>query len=596
MHYSRNLLRVSEEKAGKLSRRLDIIMACAAIAGISSLLAQHGFYISDETARILRYLDFFVLGIFVVHRLSKAFLSDRPLRYIRSRLVDFVLVGLILISFPIVANLLTASWANNLAEQYSIHDVTRIYVAMAQFYILLSLALEAIRYSKFAAAIHIQPSLILLLSFMAVILAGSLLLLLPRATVKPIPFTDALFTAASATCVTGLTVVDTATRFTPLGQVIILGLIQVGGIGIMVFTTFFALFLGGLGMKEQLLMRDFLSEESIGSIGRTLRQILMITFITEAIGAAALYLSSQPSGAITGFQRLFYAVFHSISAFCNAGFSLFSDNLMDPATSGPAALISIACLIILGGLGAAVLMNIIRVLHSRLHRHPGLRDRLTIQSKLVLSTTAGLIIFGMGSFLLFEWHHLVVDLPLNQKLLHGFFQSVSARTAGFNTVQIGGFLASTSLVFMVLMFIGASPGSAGGGIKTTTFAVGLLTIYSVSMGKMKVEIFRRQISENSILRAYVTIMLSIAVVAGSVFLLSFTEQAPLIDVAFEVISAFSTTGLSRGITPHLSEAGKLIITICMFVGRIGPLTAAFALSPRRYIGPYDYPQENVATV
>lgn len=596
---TKRLINIPEDAARRVHRRLDIVMACAAVVAVGSLVAEYGFYVSDTVAYILRRLDLVVVGIFIVHRCMKALLDDRPLRYVRRHAVEFVLIGFVVISFLLITNLLEGELIGSLMEKFAIQNVTRIYVAFAQLYILLSVGVTAVRYSHRIASFRLQPSLTLMLSFAAVIFAGTLLLLLPRATtLGDITIIDALFTATSAACVTGLIVVDTATYFTTFGQVVILLLMQVGGLGIMTFTTFFALFLtGGLGIKERLLMRDFLNEENIGTVGSTLWKILLMVFSLEGVGAVMLYYSWGEGVVAEGIDRVYYSIFHAVSAFCNAGFSLFSDGLADQRVSpNPALLFTIAALITLGGLGYTVVNNTGRYIRWRLKRNRTSVERLSVHTKLVLTTTTLLLIAGWIGFLLMEYNGVLEGMTFPGKLMHSLFQSVTARTAGFHTVGIGSILTITSLMFVVLMFIGASPGSTGGGIKTTTFAVGLLAIHSVATGKSRVEMFRREISSASILRAYVSIMLSIAVVALAIFGLSLSENAPLLDIMFETVSAFATVGLTFGLTPSLSDPGKLIIIAVMFIGRIGPLTLAFALSPRRDDGTYDYPKENVIIV
>lgn len=589
------LVSLPEATLQKIHRRLDVTMACAAVLAVASLVTEYGFFISEELAYVIRRVDLGIVVIFILHRCTKAVLDDRPLRYIRRHIVDFVLLGFILASFLVITNLLEGELIRGFMEKFAISSVTRIYITMAQMYILLSLTLGAIRYSRRISSLRLQPSLTLMLSFLAVILGGTLLLLLPRASVQPTSIVDALFTATSATTVTGLIVLDTALHFTTFGQVVILLLMQIGGLGIMTFTTFFALFLaGGLGIKERILMQDFLNEESIGSIGGTLWKIVVMTFSLEGIGAFVLYHSWGEEVVAAGIERVYYSVFHSVSAFCNGGFSLFSNGLTDPrVASSPGVLFSVAGLIVLGGLGYIVISNVGRYIWWTLGQSRATIERLSVHSKLVLTTSLALLVLGWFGFLFLEYDGVLGDMSLPHKLMHSLFQSVTTRTAGFNTVSIGTMLPITSLVVIILMFIGASPGSAGGGIKTTTFAVGLLAIHSVSTGKERVEMFRREISSRSILRAYVTIMLSIALVTGAMSLLVITEDASLLDVLFETVSAFATVGLSRGITPDLSEAGKLIVTVTMFIGRISPLTLAFAFSPRRDDGSYEYPRENV---
>lgn len=594
----KRLLRIPEDTVHRATRRLDLMMAIAAVIGLGSLIAEHGFYLDEQMAYIVRRVDLAVVLVFVVHRAGKAVLAPDLVAHVRTHKLDFALVGLILLSVLVLANLMGSVVIRGLMEALQVRSVARIYVAIAQVYILLNLALSAVRYSQRTASLRIRPALTLLLSFLLVILLGTALLMLPRATVdRQFGIIDALFTATSATCVTGLIVVDTASHFTGFGQTVILGLIQVGGLGIMTFTTFVALFAGGgIGIREQVLMRDFLSEENIGSIGGTIRKILLMTCSIELAGAVALYYGWGDDVAPAGFERLSVAAFHAVSAFCNAGFALFTDGMADTRLAETrSATLVVAILVILGGLGFTVVTNVARVARARLRRKPGPAGRLSVHSKLVLVTSAALLAGGTVLFALLETDGVLAGMSFTDRLVHSFFSSVSTRTAGFNTVNFGALMMPTTLLVIVLMFIGASPGSTGGGIKTTTFSVGLMTIYALCTGRTKVEMFRRQISEHSILRAYVTIMLSIATVATAVFLLTMTEFFPFRDLVFEAVSAFATVGLTRGITSALSDAGKVIITITMIIGRVGALTLALALIPGRDDGAYDFPRENVTT-
>jgi trk system potassium uptake protein TrkH len=595
----KRLLPVSEETARIILRRLDIIMASAAILAVSSLIAEHGFYLPDEIDSVLRYVDLGIVGIFIIHRASKAILDERPLLYIRRHVIDFALIGFIVTSV-LITTFLEDDLLQPFMEEFAITDVTRIYIALAQVYILLTLLTTGVRYSKRLATLKLRPALVLVLSFLLVIVVGTCLLLLPRATTdQSISFVNALFTATSATCVTGLIVVDTGVYFTTFGQIIILLLMQIGGLGIMTSTTFFAIFLGGgLGIKERLLMRDFLSEESLGAVGRTVRRLILFSLATEAVGIALLYISWGEELFATNIERLYYSVFHGVAAFCHSGFSLFSESIADPSVlATPSVSLWIAILILIGGLGYPALNNIGNYLsHTFSRDKSGRIERLNVHTRLVLLTSAVLIIAGVAGVVFSEWNGVLAPFAFWEKLYHGLFLSITTRSAGFNTVDTGSLTTATALLCIILMFIGASPGSTGGGIKTTTFSVGLMTILSLSSGKNRVEVFGRQVSQPSILRAYVSIMLAIGLAMGTTVLLTLTDDAPLLDLIFDAVSAASTTGLSRGVTPHLSDPGKLIITAAMFIGRIGAFTLALALIPQRDDGTYNYPQENVITI
>ncbi len=433
-----------------------------------------------------------------------------------------------------------------------------------------------------------HPAQIIFFSFISVIVIGALLLKIPQATTssEPISFIDALFTATSATCVTGLIVVDTGTYFTSLGQVIIIVLVQLGGLGIMMFSAFFAMFFKqGISIKERVVLREMMNVENIGMINKTIRNIFVITFSLEIIGTVLLIIAW--SDCNWGMRKLtFNSIFHSISAFCNAGFSTFSDSLMRFQTDVPTFLI-FSMLIIMGGVGFITIMDLgaSRILPGSKKKIPG----LSLHTKLILTISGILLLAGAIAFYIFEFHRM----STTGKVLSSVFTSVTARTAGFNTVDIGQLSVNSALFLMVLMFIGASPGSTGGGIKTTTCGILWLSLSSFASGKNKIELFRKRIPDTVLNRAYIVFLFSVIVVVISVFVLTITESADFIDILFEEISAFGTVGLSRGLTPDLTGIGKVIITISMFVGRIGPLTLASAIINQREPQKIEYPSEYV---
>jgi len=334
----------------------------------------------------------------------------------------------------------------------------------------------------------------------------------------------------------------------------------------MTFTSFFALILGReFGIKDRVLLRDIFDYTSPGMVTRLILSILGITFLIETIGAFLLYIQFLPQIGDSSFC-LYSAIFHSISAFCNAGFS------------------------IMGGLGFTVLINL---LHWRPSRFKRKGKSLTVQSKLVLIVTSLLIGTGALFLLIGERDGVLKDLPLKRRLLGAFFQSITARTAGFNTLNIANLTNFSAFLLIILMFIGASPGSTGGGVKTSTFAILLLTINSMARGKSRVEIFKRTIPQIVIYQALCVAILALGWISISTLLLSLTENAPFINILFEEFSAFGTVGLSRGITPHLTSVGKIVIILTMLVGRIGPLTLALAIGGRKVSEPYKYPEEKI---
>ncbi|WP_345163605.1 TrkH family potassium uptake protein [Nibribacter koreensis] len=451
----------------------------------------------------------------------------------------------------------------------------------------------------------INPAQLFVLSFLFLIAIGTVLLLLPQSTYQGISFMDALFTSTSAVCVTGLITVDTATVFTPTGKVIILGLIQVGGLGIMTFASFFGIFFQGSSIKSSLFMKDWLSEDNLGQITRTLFKIVAFTLIVEAIGAILLYfsLNGLPPNVIE--ERVSFSVFHAISAFCNAGFSTLSLGLYDPVIRFNYALqLVLAFLVIFGGLGFPVVFNFFRygryqvkrLYSSLVHKNKIDHKARLLQVNTLLVTITTLVLLVVGTFLYFmlEKNNTLAEHSLTGKWVGAFFGSVTPRTAGFNTVDMAALSAPTILLYLLFMWIGASPASVGGGIKTTTFAIAMLNIYNLAKGKDRVEVFKREIAEESVHKAFAVILLSLLVIGLAIFLVTiFNPELELTAVAFEAFSGFSTVGLSLGITPLLSNPSKVVIIITMFLGRVGTLTLLIGLFRKVKTLRYRYPNESI---
>jgi len=480
-----------------------------------------------------------------------------------------------------------------------------------QLYLLLLVLFYLGRLSIAAAASGRAPTRALLISFAAIIFIGSILLMLPAAHHgSRLCFTDAVFTATSATCVTGLIVRDTGSGFTRLGQTIILVMIQMGGLGIMIFGALFALLLGSpLSLRESVAMRDIMNEQTPGRIGRVVVFICLITLALEALGAVGLYgtWDSAPDAQTTTALRggaLYKSVFHSISAFCNAGFSLQTDSLM-PYRGCRQIYLVLCPLIILGGLGFPVLHNLWTIARQRLsrQRNDGTEKdsafasaRLTLHSKIVLTTTAALLLFGFILFLVLEVarsgpnRHQTTGLIL----LDSLFNSITARTAGFNTVAIDELGAGSKLVLIFLMYVGGSPSSTAGGIKTVSFAVMVLAIYATMCRRREVLVFHRTIPMMVVRRVATLIMLYGLLLWVLTLLMTITENSSdqdILDLFFEVTSALGTVGLSTGVTGQLTLAGKWVIIIAMLIGRLGPLSLLAALTFNIRPIRYEYPRE-----
>lgn len=425
--------------------------------------------------------------------------------------------------------------------------------------------------------IDLNPAQVLALGFGAVILLGALLLDLPIASrsYESVGFINALFTATSAVCVTGLVVVDTATHWTLFGQLVILILIQIGGLGFMTMATMFALVVGKkISLKSRLIMQEALSHHNISGVVRVTINVLIMTFSLEALGTMLLATRFVPE---FGFgQGLFLSVFHSVSAFCNAGFDLMGNfTSLTAYVTDPVVNFTVMGLIVAGGLGFTILSDIVVK-----------RDFKTLQlnTKLAVTVTTVLIAIGTAFFFLVEYSNpdTLGSLSLLEKLQAALFQSVTPRTAGFNTLPTDKLTMSSLLMTMVLMFIGGSPASTAGGIKTTTFGLILFNIGSVISGYEETVMFKRRVSQILISRALALMSLALALVIMVTMILSFNERdMGFMALLFETVSAFGTVGLSTGITPMLSDVSKLVIAVTMFFGRLGPMTLVMALARRQ---------------
>lgn len=453
----------------------------------------------------------------------------------------------------------------------------------------------------------LNPAQLFMTSFAFFIFAGAMLLMMPMSTTIPISFTDALFTSTSAVCVTGLAVVDTATRYTFLGKFIILALIQIGGIGVMTITSFFGIFFKEKSsIREQSMLRDYLSEDSFDAILKSLMKVVLITLLIEAVGATLVYLSLEKNALGSVSDNLKFSIFHSISAFCNAGFSTLTDNLYDVRIrTNYGVHFWIANLIVVGGVGFPVLLNIYQYCKSQVkwlieyfktgksyvHRV----NMITINSKIVMFTTFLLLVFGTLCFLYFEAEHTQQGMDMKGRLAMSYFQSVTPRTAGFNSFSMLALSTPSVLIMIFLMWVGASPVSTGGGIKTSTFALAILNAFRIMKGKNHIEVHRYEIHEYSVNKAFAIIILSIFIIVLGAFTISiFDGEHGMLRIIFECFSAFGTVGLSLDLTPKLTDPSKYILILLMYIGRMGSITLLLSLA-KAYGSQslYRYPKENL---
>lgn len=454
-----------------------------------------------------------------------------------------------------------------------------------------------------------NPALLTVLCFAFIIVFGALLLMLPRSTMEHIriPVIDALFISTSAVCVTGLSTVEVANTFTLEGQIIIALLIQAGGLGIMTITSFFAIFfMDGMGLYSQFTFRDMLSS-SADSLMSTLLHVLGFTLVIELFGAFFIWLSIHSSLGMTLDEEIFFSVFHSVSAFCNAGFSTLEGNLGNEAvlTGHNSMYIVISLLIILGGIGFPVLINLKRLISyywQFLLQKLGLREKTNtrmshltdLNTKLVLYTTALLVIGGTALIAIVEWNGALEWLPVGDKFVHAFFSAVVPRTAGFNSIATNEFSRLTLVLLIILMWIGGASQSTAGGIKVNTLAVAFASMKSIITGRKTTELFNREITYNSIRR-------TLAVIFGSLFiimtffvsLLIMEPDLPAMSILFETISAFSTVGSSLGITPLLCNESKFLLVLLMFIGRVGFITVLMGFISQKKQANYRLPKEDI---
>lgn len=581
----------------KVATFFKVLMPITAFASLGILIYYYGFGNHlDEGSFLLRLIRFSFL-IFFLNFISRLLYAPRKLYYFKRHLFEGILMIIAAIEamsslvnkFPLFENILASTGFENFEAWYLIS---------MHIYMLVFVGLEILKYGQRLLSLKIKPGLLFAASFLALVAAGTGLMLLPEmtATGQSMNPLDAIFTSTSATCVTGLIVEDTATFFSLKGKVLILILIQLGGLGILSFASFFAIFVKrGLGIRQQTALQDMLSTDSLVNARDLLRQIILYTFTIEFLGAVLIHATWSPTVHFDSFgQKVFFSVFHSISAFCNAGFALFSNGLMEEgvATSYMQHMVIIV-LIVLGGIGFPVLRDLTSI--SRLRermRKPWMKWRMSTSVAIYASLL--LIVGGTVLFYLLEREHLLASASPLEAVILSLFQSVTARTAGFNTVDMSAMTNATYVMFIFLMFIGASSGGTGGGIKTSTFFVMLVAGYSTIRGKKVLHFKGKTIPQDLLNKAYTLFIFGASWIVFIVFCLTITEQGKdIMVIVFEAVSAFGTVGVSAGLTGDLSAMGKIIIIVTMFVGRVGLLTLAFALSSPVETNNYKYPNTHM---
>lgn len=585
-------------------KAISFIAHLASVFMIVTSVLEFGFQLTDEQMGHVNWLYFWVWMIYLLDRGSHLLLKKRL--YWKS---SYSFIGwsinclLVLTLIPIIVAFF------GIDDSFGIMKVlnNRVFHVLILFVIsLIDISDEVIRFLGQKS----NPALVMAISFLFIILIGSGLLLMPRCLQEGahITWVDSLFTSTSAVCVTGLASVDIVSTFTRFGQLVILALIQVGGLGVMTITSFFALFfMGNTSIYNQMVVRDMVSSKSLASLWSTLLNIFGFTLILELLGAIGIFCTIHGTIGMDVGDEIFFCVFHAISAFCNAGFSTIQGGLgNDVLMQGHHTFyIIVACIVILGGIGYPVLVNfktivykhlqeVWRWMHGRRYVSFNIPNLFDLNTKIVLNTTALLFFLGFVLIAVFEWNHAFAQMDVGEKLTHAFFNSVCPRTAGFTSVNLNYMGIQTIIIYIILMWIGGSSQSTAGGIKVNAFAVAMLNIRAIIHGTNRVEFGNRELSLDSIRRANAAVFVSICVLTIAILLMSIIEpHLPLKSVIFECVSALGTVGASLNLTSELSNGGKVLIVVLMFIGRVGVVTMAQGMVQQYKHQNYKLPQDNI---
>lgn len=567
-----------------------------------SLVYEHGFMLTSDEVSYLRVISNVTWLVFLLHYFF-SIVGNREEVRARFTLWTWILSAcLFLTLLPVVFH--KPEDAGGVLGVWNFFH-SQLYRTIILF--LLSLSQLSIYFVRLLGK-RTNPSLILSSSFLLLMLVGAGLLMLPRATYHGISWVDALFTSTSAVCVTGLVTLDVATTFTREGQIVLMLLIQIGGLGVMTLTSFFAMFfMGNTSLYSQLVVRDMVSSKSLNSLLSTLVYILGFTLFIEALGMLFIWLSIHDTLGMTLEEELFFSAFHSVSAFCNAGFSTLPGNLgNDWVMGGHTPLyIVVSFLIILGGIGFPILVNLSTTLNyyirhacwklfRRSEYFPAKVHLYDLNTRIVFYMTVLLVVGGTVVIALLEWNHALQGLPVWDKWVHAFFNSVCPRTAGFCSISLPTLSAQSLLFMILLMVIGGGTQSTAGGVKVNVFTVILVNLWAVIRGRERPVIMKRELSDDSVRRSNAALLLYAIFLFVGVFTLSLIEpHASLLTITFECVSALSTVGSSLDFTPTMSTAGKLLVILMMFIGRVGALTFVNGLIKQEEKKKYRYPSDNI---
>lgn len=579
-----------------------VITYVASIAFLCALIYQYGFELTPETADKLNTLYKAVWIVFLADMSLHWLLEYADTRKKYRKLAWVLSILLYLTLVPVIFH--RPEDNGSILMFWEILHSKLYHVVVLSVLSLLQLSNGLVR----LLGKRTNPSLILAVSFFIIILVGTGLLMLPRCTISGISWVDSLFISTSAVCVTGLTSVDLTTTFTTEGFIVILLLIQIGGLGVMTLTSFFALFfMGNTSLYNQLVVRDMVNSKSLGSLLSTLLYTLGFTLVIETMGMITIWLSIHGTMDMNLEEELAFAVFHSISAFCNAGFSTLPGNLGNPLMMNNHNLfyVLISILVILGGIGFPILVNLKEIIFYRLKRMTQFLLRknkvsaksvqlYNLNTRIVVTMTFLLLAAGTLILLAFEWNHAFVGMSIAEKCTHAFFNAACPRTAGFSSVDFSLFGIQSILIYILLMWIGGGAQSTAGGIKVNAFAVVILNLAAVIRGSQRVEVHGRELAHDSIRRSNATVVMSLIILFVSIFLLSWLEPTlPLLSLTFEAVSALSTVGSSLNLTPLLQESSKLVIVVLMFVGRVGLITMMLGIVKQKKNTKYKYPSDNI---
>ena len=563
------------EKQKKTFAILNQVLALFGVISFVALLMMSGFYIGKTTIKVLTVVIDVQMVLFIAQEIYRLWIIDEKMKLARSRIPE-LLLSVVLFGYLILPDQLMGI-LNAFMPTLKTESVMVIYLSLSQLAIIAVLGRKLLKYGHAVNRLQLHSGQVLTISFACLIMFGTFLMSLPKAVPADCPrldFIDAFFTATSAVCVTGLTAFDVATQLSFTGQMFLLVLVQIGGFGVMTITAMFAIFSsGGISFQMRVMMGDILSEGSLTNVTSLIEKIIQYTFVIEFVGAICLYISLGGNLLAIDGDLLYVAVFHSITGFCNAGFSTFSQNMMAPElVNNLGFLFTISWLIIVGGIGFTVMQNVMN-LHPFRRREKRLRYQLTVTSKLILIASAVLIIVPTMLIFFLQDFDFAPQIASMENLINSFFLAVSSRTAGFNNIDPATFAQPLVVVVIILMIIGAAPGSTAGGVKVTTFAVVFIAFWRMLRGEDRLVLFNREIHREYVRKALMIIFAYCVLCTFAMFLLSLIEpDKPLLDIAFEAVSALSTVGMSRNVTPTLGTGGKAILICLMFVGRVGTLS------------------------